>query len=107
VFAVMVADTRSFSFGQAWALTRGAVWALIVTALVAWAVALVIGFAFGAGGGVLDAVSGHGATTARAWAGVAAQGVATAISAPLSAGMQLFVYRTKRGGAAAVAATFA
>jgi hypothetical protein len=104
VFAPLAAETRSFDFGKAWAMTRGAVLTLIVGAVVIYLVLAVIGAITGGLAGLLAGVSGQ-AGAGRIWGGIAGQAVAQALSTPLFAGLALYVYRTQRGDAG-VAATF-
>jgi hypothetical protein len=97
LFAVTAADTRSFNFGAAWSLTRGALAALIVTTLAILLAQLstrVVGGFFGA---FLGGILRKSAQDGRFWGGVAGQAVLAAISTPLFAGLQIFVYRTQRG----------
>jgi hypothetical protein len=85
LFAILAADTRSFDLGQAWSLTRGATWALLLTSFAIFVIQFLLG----------------------AFAGALFGGVASAaISTPLLAGMQTHVYAARRSGSQAVAAAF-
>jgi hypothetical protein len=105
VFPVLAADTGSFNLGQAWSLTRGSVFAVIVAIIV---ISLVNFAATGIAfllGGVIGTATSHDAT-GFAWGGVAAQVVGTVL-APLATGLQLSVYRQSRpDGGVDIAATF-
>jgi len=104
VFAPLAADTRSFDPVKAWALTRGAVLALLVGSVVIFLLELIIGAVFGGVAGFVAGFSGQ-VGQGRVWGGVAGQAVGAALNAPLIAGLVLYVYRTQRGDPA-VAATF-
>ena len=104
VFAPLAAETRSFDFGKAWAMTRGAVLTLIVGAVVIYLVLAVIGAITGGLAGLLAGVSGQ-TGAGRIWGGIAGQAVAQALSTPLFSGLALYVYRIQRGDTG-VAATF-
>jgi hypothetical protein len=106
LFAITAADTGSLNFGAAWSLTRGALAALIWTTVAIFAAQLLAGMVAGFFGGVLAAVLRQGAVGGRFWGAVAGQAVGAAISTPLFAGLQIFVYRARRGDVG-VAQTFA
>ncbi len=101
LFAITSADTRSFNFGHAWSLTKGALAPLIVTGIVIVVVQAVLGVVAGGIAGAIGAVSGQ----ARLWGGVAGAALGAALNAPLVSGLQIYVYRAKRGGES-VAQTF-
>jgi hypothetical protein len=105
LFSILAADTRSFDLGKAWAMTRGATWALIVTGLVILAVQLLVGMVFGAIGGAVAGVAGGGG--AAAVGRLFGEVVGAAINTPLTAGMQIAVYRARRPGGTTVADAFA
>jgi hypothetical protein len=104
VFAPLAAETRAFDFGKAWTMTRGAVLALIIGAMVIYLVLAVIGAVAGGLAGFLAGVTGQ-LGAGRIWGGIAGQAVAQALSTPLFAGLVLYVYRIQRGDPG-VAATF-
>lgn len=102
LFALLAADARSFDLARAWNLARGAMLALFVGSLVIFVIELIIGAVFGGIAGLAAGFSGqHG----RVWGGVVGQLVGAATSAPLFAGLLLYVYRIQRGDMG-VAATF-
>jgi hypothetical protein len=104
LFAIFAADTRRFDIGQAWAMTRGATWALIVTGVVILIAQLAASFVFGVVGGLAAGLAGASAPLMGQLFGSVA---AAAITTPLTAGMQVAVYRARRPGGAAVADAFA
>jgi len=104
LYNLSAADTRSFDLGSAWALTRGALWTIIVTGFVILVVQVLLGAVCGFVAGVLAGAAGHPGA-GSAWGGVAGQTIDMAISAPLFVGLQLYVYNIRRGGDA-IAATF-
>ena len=104
VFAPMAAETRAFDFGRAWTLTKGAVLALIVGAVVIYLVLAVVGAVVGGLAGFASSVTGQ-AGAGRVWGGIASHAIAQALSTPLFAGLALYIYRTQRGDPG-VAATF-
>ena len=105
LFAVTVADTGKLAFGEAWALTKGALGPLIVTTVVDFLAQTAVVQAVAFIAGVLAGALGQG-PQGGLWGGVAGQIVAVSINGPLVAGMQIYVYRAKRGDAG-VAQTFA
>jgi hypothetical protein len=101
VFSLLAADTGAFSFGRAWVLTRGALGAIIVTLLMfgllqvaIWFVGLMITGGFAAAHGQIF------------WGSVAIAVATGAIITPLSVGLQIYVYNTRRSGEPSIAATF-
>jgi hypothetical protein len=92
------ADSGSFSFGQAWPRTRGAVLALIVAGVLILAAEAVATLVVNAGAGLISGLMGH-ASTGGFWGGKANQTVDAAINAPLFAGLLLYVYRADRAQA--------
>jgi hypothetical protein len=105
LFTLSAADTASFDLGRAWRLTRGALWALILAGLVIYVALTAFGFVVGLVAGLFSALGGQGITGGRLWGGIAGQAIGASISAPLFAGLQLYVYRQQRGDGG-VAATF-
>ncbi len=105
LYSLIAADERAFGFAPTWTLTRGAVRAIIVTWVVAGLAELVLFFIAGALGGIVAGAAGQGAGAAT-WGGIAAQTVGAAVSGPIAAGLQLYIYRTRKQGDD-VAATFA
>jgi hypothetical protein len=101
VFSLLAADTGSFSLARAWAMTRGAVMPIIVTLLIFGALQ---GLIYLVGLIVLGgaAASGQGGY----WGAVAISVATGAVIAPLSIGLQLYVYNSRRSGDAGIAATF-
>ena len=99
------ADTGSFSLGQAWRLTRGAVLALLIAGVLSF----VADFAIGAVGaliaGIAASLVGHHDWGA-AWESGAGSLLVDAINPPLFAGLQLYVYRAQNPEIS-IAATFA
>jgi len=106
LFAVTAADTGGFNFGRAWSLTRGALRALIVSAIVIVIIQMVAGASAGFVAGVLAGLLGQGVDGGRLWGGVAGQAAGVSVNIPLFCGLQLFVYRSRRGEVS-VAQTFA
>jgi hypothetical protein len=102
LFALLAADARSFDVGRAWTLARGAMLALFLGSLVIFLVEVVIGAVFGGLAGFAAGIIGQ---QGRIWGGFAGQVVGAATSAPLFAGLVLYVYRIQRGDTG-VAATF-
>lgn len=104
LFTLNAVDTRSFDFGKAWALTKGAVVTIMVTAVVIFLAEVAAGAICGAVAGFFSAflAPGRGAM----WGGVAGQAIGAAISGPLFAGLQLYVLH-QRHGDRGIAATFA
>jgi hypothetical protein len=101
----LAADTGRFDFGRAWSLTKGVTWAIIVATLVIFLAVFLIGILVGFAVGIAATLSGH-AETARLWGGPIGQTLGSAVSAPLSAGLALYIYRSQRGDPN-IAATFA
>jgi hypothetical protein len=104
LYPLVAADTRAFSFGRAWALSQGAALAIIVTWIVIASVQLLVGLIAVAAAGAIAVVAHQGGGV---WTTVAWQLVAAAIDTPLSVGLLLYVYNTRRPGDAGIAATFA
>jgi hypothetical protein len=102
LFALLAADTRSFNLVKAWNLARGAMLALFVGSLVIFLLEVVIGAVFGGLAGLAAGLFGQ---QGRIWGGLAGQVIGAATSAPLFAGLLLYVYRLQRGDTG-VAATF-
>ena len=86
LFTLAAADTRSFSLGRAWSLTKGAVLAIILTMMLIYLVLFLAGALAGVIGGVIGAVAQQGGQGAAVW---------------------LYIYNTRRPGDAGIAATFA
>jgi hypothetical protein len=107
LLALLFADTGAFDFGRAWTMTKGAAPAIIVCWIVIYGAVFLIAASFGLVGGVFAAVASPGATGGGVWALVIGQSAGAAISAPMLAGLQLYVYNTRRGGDVSIAATFA
>jgi hypothetical protein len=107
LYALLAADARSFSFGRAWSLTRGAVLAIIVASIVigmaGFGIVLVVAFV----GGVIVTLAQQGASAAGLWPVVIAQAVWVAFATPLFAGLQVYIYNNRRPADAGIAATFA
>jgi hypothetical protein len=101
----LAADARSFDFGKAWALTRGAVGAIVVTMLVIYLVEFAVGAVVGLIIGAVTGLSGH-PEAVTVWVSIVGQAVGAAINLPLFAGLQLYVYRAQRVDPG-IAATFA
>jgi hypothetical protein len=101
VFNLLAADTGSFSLARAWAMTRGAVTPIILTLII---FGLLQGLVYLIGLIVLGgaAASGQGVF----WGAVVISVVTGAIIAPLSIGLQIYVYNARRSGDAGIAATF-
>jgi hypothetical protein len=104
LFTLNAADTRSFDFGKAWTMTRGAVLALIVVSVLIYLAQILLGGLCGAVAGFLSAFLDPG--KGGMWGGIVGQAAGAAISAPLFAGLQLFIYHRRRGEGR-IAATFA
>jgi hypothetical protein len=105
LFPITAADTRGFNFGHAWSLTRGALAALIVTSMAIFTVEIVAGMLAGFFAGLLAALFKQGVAGGRLWGAVAGQAVGAALNTPLFAGLQIYVYRARRGDGG-VAQTF-
>lgn len=97
LFAVTAADTGAFNFSLAWNLTRSSLLALIVASIVIVLAQAVVGGVSGFLAGVAAGAFGQGVHSGSLWGGVAGQAASAAINAPLIAGLQIYVYRTKRG----------
>jgi len=97
LYTLVAADARSFGFDQTWRLTRGAIWAIILTWIVTFIAQMALGMLIGLMLGMIGAALGQ-TLAAAAWISVIAQGVGAAIAPPLSAGLLLYVYNTRRGG---------
>ena len=106
LFAVTAADTGSFDFRRAWGFTRGALIALIATFGLIVLTQVAVGAGSGFLVGVIAGALGQDQHGGSLWGGVAGQAAGAAINAPLVAGLQLYVYRTRRGDPG-VAQTFA
>jgi hypothetical protein len=102
LFALLAADSRSFDIGKAWTMARGAMLALFVGSVVILLIEVLVGALFGGVAGFAAGIIGQ---QGRIWGGVAGQVIAAATSAPLFAGLLLYVYRIQRGDTS-VAATF-
>jgi len=103
---VTAADIGRIDLRKAWALTRGALPALIVTTLVIFGVQLALWVIVGGAAALVAAGLGGGEAGSGLWFGVAGQAAGVAVNTPLITGLQLYVYRAKRGDPA-VAQTFA
>jgi hypothetical protein len=106
LFTIAAADTRSFNFGAAWFLTRGALAALILTTIAIIVAEVLAGAVGGLFGASLSVALRQGPQGGGFWGAVVGGTLSTAINTPLFAGLQTFVYRTQRGDAG-VAQTFA
>jgi hypothetical protein len=81
LFALHAGDTGSFSFGQAWRLTRGAVLALLVGGLVIFLIEIVIGGVSGGIAGLLAGMTGR-AGAGSLWGSRVSEVVDAATNAP-------------------------
>jgi hypothetical protein len=107
IYPLLAADTGSFNLGQAWTMTRGSVFAVIVALIVIFlaqiGMTLLSYLVFGG----IASVASKDPTAFVVWGGIASQIIVTAFAAPLGIGLQLSVYRaTRPDGGYDVAATF-
>jgi hypothetical protein len=101
----LAADTGRFDFGRAWSLTKGVTGAIVVAMLVFYLAVVLAGALVGFVIGIGATLGGH-ADAARQWGGAIGETLGSAVSAPLFAGLALYVYRSQRGDPN-IAATFA
>ncbi|HEY3800193.1 MAG TPA: hypothetical protein VGL58_17740 [Caulobacteraceae bacterium] len=92
LFAPLAADGGGFDLGKAWALTRGAVLATIGALIVIGVAEVTLGAIAGFFAGMVGGLAG-GSAGARLWGGIAGAAMGGAISPPLLAGLQLYLYR--------------